>query len=51
MSNRPHGGKTVSASFPYRPDLTESGMEEGINESYERLDELLEKLQQSTQKT
>lgn len=37
--------KSVFLSVTDRDGMLESGMEEGINDSYERLDELLEKMQ------
>ncbi|MGZ4948491.1 MAG: SRPBCC domain-containing protein, partial [Halobacteriota archaeon] len=40
--------QSVFLSVEGRDGMLQSGMEQGINESYERLDELLEKLQKRT---
>jgi uncharacterized protein YndB with AHSA1/START domain len=37
--------QSVFLSLADRDGMLQSGMEEGVNDSYERLDELLEKLQ------
>ncbi len=37
--------QSVFQSVEDRDGMVQSGMEEGVNDSYERLDELLEKMQ------